>query len=88
MSLDRYALDYDDLLAQQEEHLRVWRLKVRSEIGVQVGNYCREQNSPAATANDKHRVFRGSDIAEIIKLWPTPESGGYPPRKKEGSDFV
>jgi hypothetical protein len=43
-----------------------------------------EYNRPAATPNDKHQVFRGQDIVQILLDWPTP-GAGYPQR---GEDLI
>lgn len=81
--IDKFNLDFEDLVAMQEEHLKVWRRKLIVSVHVPVTNYVREHNRVAPTAHDRHQVFRGQDLIEIIRLWPEPEKSGYPPIKAE-----
>jgi hypothetical protein len=85
---DKYNLDFEDLVAMQEREMTEWRKKLMPQYHHPVTSYVREHNVEAATPQDKHVVFRGQDLIEIIRTWPEPEKSGYPSRKKAGSDFI
>jgi hypothetical protein len=84
MSIDRLNLEYEELLEIQERDLRVWAKLIRNEIYARVAHYVRRFNSEAKTPNDKHQVWRGQDLVEIILQWPAPEKSGYPPIAEQG----
>lgn len=81
---DKFGLDYDELLAIQWEHLALWRERLKPKLFDEVSSYVKWANLPAGDSG-RHRVFRGQDLIEIIRLWPvlgeaypTPATNHYP----------
>lgn len=67
---DRAGYDYAELLAIQRDQLEHWRHRIRLPLFSDVRVYVIASNLEARKEGDKHRVYRGQDIVEIIRLWP------------------
>lgn len=67
---DRQGHDYEELLKFQREHLAAWKEKLRPEIYKGVVKYCEATNRSAQTPEDKHRVFRGQTLVNLILEYP------------------
>lgn len=76
--IDSGGHDYKELLAFQEEHLRLWETRVRASIMEDVAWYVRATNKPAADSTQKHYVARGQTIIELIRTWPVINPAVYP----------
>ena len=86
---DRNNLEYDTLIEIQEKDLKIWAKRLRSEIYSAMVQYVRRNNEQARTANDKHQVWRGQDLVEVIMAWPYTAPGFpavNPP--KVGADMI
>ena len=85
---DKYNLEYETCVEMQERDLRIWAKRLRSEIYAGVCHYVRRHNAEAPTAKDRHQVWRGQDLVEIITHWPEP-APTYPPTvEKVGEEFI
>ena len=67
---DRNGHEYSELLALQTAHLAAWRPKLRGGVLADIVHYLDATNLPAPKAEDKHRVYRGQDLVQIILEWP------------------
>ena len=67
---DRAGFEYEELLAYQSEHLAQWQRIVIPELFAAVSAYVLAANQPATTPEEKHRVYRGADLSQIIFTWP------------------
>lgn len=78
------SLSFADLVAIQAEHLAMWKGKLVPEVFAGVEKLCLSQNKefllgprtgsmyPHPTqAGQSMRVWRGQDLIEIIRQWPT-----------------
>ncbi len=70
MNTDRNGQTYKDVLDIQRAHLLVWKDRIRPQLFDQAEEFIVSQNREAPSANDKHRVYRGGDIIEILRQWP------------------
>lgn len=68
--VDSQGYAYADLLATQANHLATWADKIRQEFVSPIRGYVLSHNCPAATPAEKHRVWRGQDIFQIVYHWP------------------
>lgn len=67
---DRRDYEYKDLLAAQKAHLLNWKLRLIPKIYDAVEEYVLRCNLEAGL-DGKHRVYRGQDLIEVIRQWPT-----------------
>lgn len=67
---DRYGHEFEELVKIQTAHLSVWECKLTKPVFAEVKEYCLAQNRSAETDQERHRVFRGNEIAIIIFEWP------------------
>ncbi len=68
--VDRCGYSYSDLIEFQAVHLDAWAKKIRPEFMSPIREYILSNNCPAPTPAEKHRVWRGQDIIEVIYHWP------------------
>ena len=67
---DRAGFEYEELLRYQSEHLDQWQKILRPELFVVIAPYVLACNQPATSPEEKHRVYRGADLSQIIFTWP------------------
>lgn len=67
---DRHGFTFEELVEIQTADLAKWERLLRPEIYEGVCAYVQATNQRAASADDKHRVFRGQDLVGIIREWP------------------
>jgi hypothetical protein len=67
---DRAGYDYNELVAMQREHLAIWQPRLRPALFDEVRAFVLSINRQAPRDEDKHRVYRGQDLIEIIRTWP------------------
>ncbi len=75
---DNLGLDYADLLAHQLRHLDTWAERLRPQFFKPIAEYILKHNVEANGPDQRHRVFRGQDIVQIILDWPNLNNA-YPP---------
>jgi len=83
MSKDRNGLEYADLVKIQGQHLALWREKLKPALIGPVADYVVSKNTEANDPEQKHRVFRGQDLVQIIMDWPDINTAVYPPIHEE-----
>ncbi len=76
---DKNGYDYAELLAIQREHLAQWQPLLRPALFTEVKGYVLSTNHETFSTEEKHRVYRGQDLVEIIRTWPIL-SPAYEPR--------
>lgn len=81
---DRTGFEYADLVAIQRTHLARWQEVLRPSIFAEVKEYVVASNQETFSAEGRHRVYRGQDLVEIIRLWPTL-SDAYAPKPVESA---
>lgn len=67
---DRNGYEYTELVDIQTDCLLLWKPKLRPDLFKAVHAYLDATNLPAPKAEDKHRVYRGQDLVQIILEWP------------------
>lgn len=82
--VDKTGIEYVEAVNTQLEQVLQWQSKLRAEIYHDFSTYVFIHNRPAVTANDKHQVFRGQDLLQILLAWPNP-GPCYPQR---GEDLI
>jgi hypothetical protein len=82
--IDKNANEYGALIAIQDAQLAIWGRRLLPELHAEIAEYVRLYNKSAPTPNDRHNVYRGQDLVQIIIDWPSP-GGGYPQR---GEDLI
>jgi len=70
MSPDSVGNYFETLLATQRAHLLTWKLRIRAQMFDQIEAYVKRTNREAGSPSEKHRVYRGQDLVEIIRQWP------------------
>ena len=84
---DNQGHEYSDLLAHQMKHLDLWAGRVRPNFMKPIAEYVLKHNVEANDSNQRHRVFRGQDIVQIIMDWPNLNLA-YPPVKDDPRDLI
>ncbi len=79
---DRAGFEYSELVATQREHLARWHEVLRPAFFAEIKAYVVNANHETFSTEDKHRVYRGQDLVEIIRLWPNL-SPAYQPKAVE-----
>lgn len=87
MQPDKYGLDYEATVAIQHDHLTRWKNVLRPDIFAEIHLYVIAVNEAAIDQHSRHRVYRGSELANIIFDWPNLKPC-YAPRPKGGDEFV
>lgn len=70
MSLTTF--DFQELLKIQNEHLDIWKERLKPALFAEVKEYAKSMNDESLG-----RVYRGQDLVEIIRTWPNL-SPAYP----------
>jgi len=81
---DRAGYEYAELVAMQKEHLALWHSLLRPAIFSEVKDYVLATNHETFSSEQKHRVYRGQDLVEIIRTWPNL-SPAYEPKPVESA---
>lgn len=76
---DARGYEYQELLDLQDGQMRRWAEKLNAQVWKDLAPYVLACNRPAETPEDKHRVYRGQDLVQLILDWPNP-GHGYEPR--------
>ena len=87
VEVDRVGLQYSMLLAIQENHLLIWQEKIPPALHTQIAAYVRKHNRQAPDNTEKHSVYRGQDLVQIILSWPRVEPA-YPSVNDTGEDVI
>ncbi len=83
---DRTGQEYAEQLGIQRQQLYNWSTRLAADCYQEVAAFCRATNQQARTSEDKHLVYRGQDIVQLIMDWPTFNPIAYPaPVKPEES---
>ncbi len=84
---DSQGHEYGDLLKFQHDHLVIWAEKLRPQLAREISEYVRKHNREANGPTQRHQVFRGQDIVQIVIDWPNLHPA-YPPIKDDESDLI
>ncbi len=76
---DARGYEYQELLDMQENHMRRWAEKLNPAMWAEIVPYLLSTNREATAPDEKHRVYRGQDLVQIIQDWPNP-GFAYEPR--------
>lgn len=87
MKTDKHGLDYEATLAIQFNHLAQWRKRLDPGFFAEIHIYVLSVNQEANDATSKHRVYRGTELANIVFDWPELKPC-YAPRPAKGDEFV
>lgn len=79
--IDSAGHDYQMLLEFQKAQLAAWGERVHPHIMADVAAYVLMTNKPAADATQRHLVYRGQDIIELIRTWPAINTVYVAPHK-------
>lgn len=85
---DRTGMSYEELLKIQEIHLTLWKTRVRADFMKEIEQYLLATNQPAVDPLDKHRVFRGQDLIELIRTWPDINPVAYPAKQSSAEALI
>lgn len=78
---DKYGHDFSELLKIQRRQLDQLSSVLKPEIHSGIEEYVLENNRPAETPMELHRVWRGNALWLILSNWPHPEKEDtFPPR--------
>lgn len=64
--LEEQMREYDEFVLIQEQHLALWKDKLRPELYEAVRAHVLAHNSP----DNPRSVWRGQDLIEVIRQWP------------------
>lgn len=84
---DARGYEYEELTAIQENHLALWKTRLKHDLYAEVAAYVRDSNRAALSPEDRHRVFRGQDIVQIIMDWPNLIAV-YPPSASQSASVI
>ena len=84
---DRRGHEYADLVEIQKDHLTMWSTRLRKELFNAVAEYVIARRIEASDPEQKHQVFRGQDLIQIIMDWPNLNPV-YPPIKDDASSLI
>lgn len=85
---DRTGMEFNELVAIQREHLQSWYPKLKTDVFNDVTTFCAATRREARTPDDKHTVYRGQDIVQLIMEWPTFNSITFPAPISELAEAV
>lgn len=87
MAKDRLGLEYSELLQIQGRHLTIWKERLKPAVFGPVADYVHAKNVEANGPEQKHQVFRGQDLIQIIMDWPELNPA-YPPIKDDATSLI